>query len=262
MRDAETPAAADARSAALRAGVAVVELDDMRAFSDARRLYEAVWRAGPTGSPVTADMLRAISASGNPVLGAYDGQVLVGACFGFCSPPETGNLHSHIAGVHARMQGRSIGFALKLHQRAWAIDRGIRTMTWTFDPLIRRNAVFNLVKLGTEVAAYLPDFYGDMDDEVNRSDASDRLLVRWQLHRPLPGPDPMPRAAEPMIPVAVPADIEALRLADPVAAAGWRSRIRRELGDRLAAGARVRGFDRDGHYLIAPAHPADSKESA
>ncbi|MDP5226287.1 MULTISPECIES: GNAT family N-acetyltransferase [Arthrobacter] len=252
-------AQADAASAAARSGVVVRELEDMRTLTAVQRLYETVWNTGPTGTPVTADFLRALAKSGNPVFGAFDGQDLVGACFGFCSPPATGNVHSHIAGVLRSAQGRSIGLALKLQQRAWAVEAGLRTMTWTFDPLIRRNAVFNLVKLGAEPVEYLNDFYGQMDDDVNRDDPSDRLLVRWYLDRPLPQRS-MPGSGGPASGeqpttahrVAVPEDIEAMRLQDPVRAAAWRLELRRELVGRMADGARVAGFDRAGHYLLEP----------
>lgn len=262
---ATATAETDAAEAARRSGIAIRELDDMRSLAAVQRLYETVWRTGPAGTPVTADLLRALAKSGNPVFGAFAGDELLGACFGFCSPPDAENFHSHIAGVLASAQGRRVGLALKLRQRAWALAHGMRTMTWTFDPLIRRNAVFNLAKLGAEPVEYLADFYGQMDDDVNRGDASDRLLVRWRLDRPLPARDqdqdqnrargraqnhtPAPPGA---IRVPVPVDIEALRLDDPLRAAGWRLDLRRELGGRMAAGGRVLGFERDGHYLVAP----------
>lgn len=251
--DAPRPEA-DARLAEQRSGIAIRELDDMRSLAAVQRLYEAVWRTGPAGTPVTADLLRALAKSGNPVFGAFDGDELLGACFGFCSPPDTANFHSHIAGVTASAQGRSIGLALKLRQRAWALGRGMRSMTWTFDPLIRRNAVFNLAKLGAEPVEYLTDFYGQMDDDVNRGDASDRLLVRWHLDRPLPPYRERVVTLPPdAIRIPVPADVEALRLDDPLRAAEWRLDLRRELGARMAAGAAVIGFARDGHYLVVPA---------
>lgn len=253
---ARAAADADARAAARRSGATIRELDDMRSLTAVQRLYETVWRTGPAGTPVTADLLRALAKSGNPVFGALDGDDLLGACFGFCSPPGAANFHSHIAGVAASAQGRSIGLALKLRQRAWALGHGMRSMTWTFDPLIRRNAVFNLAKLGAAPVEYLTDFYGQMDDDVNRGDASDRLLVRWHLDRPLPEPQAPAVASPPgTIRIPVPADIEALRIDDPLRAAEWRLDLRRELGARMAAGAAVIGFDRDGHYLVVPATP-------
>ena len=62
----------------------------------------------------------------------------------------------------ATRRGSSVGFALKQHQRAWALQRGLSRITWTFDPLVRRNAYFNLVKLGATAVAFHRDFYGSM----------------------------------------------------------------------------------------------------
>ena len=57
-------------------------------------------------------------------------------------------------------------------------------MTWTFDPLVRRNAYFNTVKLAARPVEYLVDFYGEMTDEINAGQGSDRLLVEWPLLAP------------------------------------------------------------------------------
>ena len=84
---------------------------------------------------------------------------------------------------------RNVGYALKLHQRAWALQRGIATITWTFDPLVRRNAYFNLAKLGVRATRYLPNFYGAMQDPINAGDDTDRLLVDWDLASPPKRPD-------------------------------------------------------------------------
>src|SRR3712207_7442617 len=65
-------------------------------------------------------------------------------------------------------------FRSKLHQRAWAIARGVHEVAWTFDPLVARNAWFNLTKLGARATEYLPNFYGPMDDGINGADESDR----------------------------------------------------------------------------------------
>ena len=57
----------------------------------------------------------------------------------------------------------------------------MRVIAWTYDPLIRRNAYFNLVKLGARPAEYLPNFYGLMDDAINGGTETDRMLVHWDL---------------------------------------------------------------------------------
>ncbi|MEV5575293.1 GNAT family N-acetyltransferase [Spirillospora sp. NPDC052269] len=251
-------------------------LEEIGELEAVRRLYERIWRTGATGSPVTADFLRALAKAGGYVSGAWEGDELIGACFGFFAPPPREALHSHIAGVLARAQGRNIGFALKVHQRAWALEHGAREIWWTFDPLIRRNAHFNLVKLGAEATEYLPDFYGPMDDDVNRTDPTDRLFARWRLSSPdveaactggprtatvsgaallAMGPDGAPLMRRPteakVVTVAVPDDIEALREHHPALASAWRMAVREVLGGLLDDDdCKIIGFDRTAGYIV------------
>ncbi len=74
-----------------------------------------------------------------------------------------------------------MGTAIKRAQRDWCLARGITTMTWTFDPLIRRNATFNIARLQAVGVSYHPDYYGPMDDGYNAGVPTDRVLVRWDL---------------------------------------------------------------------------------
>jgi predicted GNAT superfamily acetyltransferase len=242
------------------------ELTDLDAFEAVARLFDEVWRPDPAERPVNVDLLRALSKAGNYVAGAYDRGRLVGAAVGFFGPPAERMLHSHIAG--ASPTARGVGFALKLHQRAWTLERGVSTIAWTFDPLVSRNAYFNLAKLGAEPVEYLPNFYGSMHDGINAGDESDRLLVHWDLTAPVGGPAfdkagavigldrsvdgrPVPGALDgAAVLVAVPPDVEKLRAADPAAAREWRLAVRSVLGSLLAGGARIAGFDRDGWYLV------------
>ena len=113
-------------------------------------------------------VLRAFSKVGNYVGGAFDGGHLVGACVGFFAAPSEDSLHSHIAGVAPSSLGRSVGFALKVHQRSWAMLRGVSEIAWTFDPLVGRNAHFNLAKLAARPVEYLPNFYGTMLDSPSQ----------------------------------------------------------------------------------------------
>jgi predicted GNAT superfamily acetyltransferase len=244
----------------------VRELTDLAAFEAAAVLFDEIWRPDPAERPVNVDLLRALSKAGNYVAGAYEGGRLVGAAVGFFGPPAEKTLHSHIAG--ATPAARGVGFALKLHQRAWTLERGVPAIAWTFDPLISRNAYFNLTKRGARPVEYLPNFYGNMRDGINAGDESDRLLVRWDLTAPVGGPAfdkagavigldrsmdgrPAPGSLDgEAVLVAVPPDVEKLRAADPAAAREWRLAVRSVLGSLLAGGARVAGFDRDGWYLV------------
>ena len=179
----EAKVAADAAAEAAR--VSIRELTDLADLEAACRLFDEIWRPSPANPPLTLELMRALTKAGNYAAGAYDGTRLVGACVGFFGPPAEESLHSHIAGVSADMAGRSVGFALKLHQRAWALRRDVTEIAWTFDPLVRRNAYFNLVKLGARPAEYLPNFYGGMNDGINGGADSDRLLMHWDLRSPL-----------------------------------------------------------------------------
>jgi predicted GNAT superfamily acetyltransferase len=273
-----------ATAAAARSGVRIVELVDLEPLHEVQALFDSIWHPAPDNRPVTVELMRAMTKAGNPLSGAYDGTRLVGASVGFFAAPAGTALHSHVTGVARSAQRRSIGRALKLHQRAWALERGIPRISWTFDPLVRRNAWFNLGRLAATALEYLPDFYGRMGDSINGSDSSDRLLTSWALDseavvraaagEPLrvdlpalraagavaavsPGPDggPVVTAAPPGVPrlVAVPSDVEALRVSDPGLAAAWRLAVRGALGH----GARVRGFSREGWYVVeAPGGPA------
>lgn len=262
------------------AGLRIVELHDLAEHQTAAELFCRIWRADSPDSMIGAGMIRALAHAGNYVVGAYDGPAMVAATVAFLGADH---LHSHITGVDPARQRGGVGYALKQHQRDWALARGITKVCWTFDPLVRRNAHFNLHKLGAAVTEYLPDFYGPMTDGINTGDASDRLYITWSLsspradaaargevaevdvaavraggaavpldrarQRPVPGRDAIPVDGRPVL-VAVPIDIEALRAADRTLAMTWRYAVRDALTATLAAGYRITGMARDGFYLL------------
>jgi predicted GNAT superfamily acetyltransferase len=216
--------------------------------ADLQRLaavFDEIW--GTTCPLVEVGLLRAVQHAGGYLSVAEQGGQVVGGSFGFLGRHQgEPALHSHVTGVLPSVRQTGLGRALKLHQRAWAAEHELVSIVWTFDPLVRRNAWFNLGVLGARVDEYLVDFYGPIDDAVNARDESDRLLVAWTVH------DAAAEDREPHnLAVPTPEDIVGLRQTDPAAAAGWRKRVRTELGDRLNAGGRVVGFTRDGDYLVA-----------
>jgi predicted GNAT superfamily acetyltransferase len=280
MLDASVAEAARlAELAAGKAGVTIAELSGLDEFQAACRLFGEVWQPDPASPPMTAELMRALTKAGSYAVGAYRDGLMVGASVGFFGPPTEAALHSHITGVHAA--GHGTGFAIKLHQRAWALRRDVTEIAWTYDPLIRRNAYFNLVKLAASPTEYLPNFYGDMRDGINGDGDTDRVLVRWDLCSPAVAaacagvfspasataerargtvtalsvaPDGRPHrapAAGPVVLVGVPDDIEKLRVTDPACAAAWRVALRDALAPAMAAGARITGFDRSGWYVLA-----------
>ena len=213
------------------------------------RLMQDVW--GMSVPLVNLELLTAISHAGGYVAAAFDEELMVGASVGFLADHHGEQaLHSHITGVAESVRHTGIGRAIKLHQRTWATERGLRWITWTFDPLVRRNAWFNIAVLGADVDAYVPSFYGQMTDAINAGDDSDRLVMAWDVTAALPvGPRDGSNVA-PRELVATPLDIVDLRRTDPAAVAAWRSETRDALTDALDSGRRVLGFTRDGSYVI------------
>jgi predicted GNAT superfamily acetyltransferase len=225
-------------------------LERLDQFREANALLESVWNGPAAVIPV--ELLAAFVHGGGYVAGAFAGEILVGASVGFLALHHGRlALHSHVTGVAATARDAGVGRALKLHQRAWSADRGLECITWTFDPLVRRNAWFNLVVLGARVDGYLPSFYGEMTDAINAGDDSDRLLAVWEIGTsgdPHDQPVTTPHATDQRI--ATPEDIVALRRTDPAAALRWRTTVRREFTQAMADGRRVTGFTPGGEYVI------------
>ena len=256
----------------------VGDLEDLRRLA---KLFAVVWgRAGEP--PISSDILRALAHSGNYVAAAFVERQMIAGLVGWLggTPPDHMLMHSHILGVLPHSEARGVGFDMKQHQRAWCLSRKVRVMEWTTDPLIRRNAYFNLAKLGAEAPEYLVDFYGEMRDAFNRGDESDRLLIRWHLdseralaaargdlpdldveklrswqtHALLaigPGGKPAyePSASRVLI-CEVPEDILAMRRTNLALAREWRLALRRALGDSMARGYTIKGATRSGWYVL------------
>lgn len=271
------------------AATAEVTLDEVGHHLRARTvaaLFDQVWgRTEAAGAVLSGEALMAMTHAGCQVTAAWRGDELVGATAAFLGRDHDSGAtfaHSHVTGVRPGRQGAGIGRALKWHQRAWCLERGIDEVRWTYDPLVRRNAVLNLLLLGAQAAGYEPDVYGPMDDARNVGLPTDRIVVSWPLAAPrtraaargapaAPDIDALRRAgAEPLLEVGdadepvrhdtqaprrlvrVPADIEAIRARDRDLAADWADAIGATLGAALRSGARVSGISRDGWYVLAP----------
>jgi len=272
----------DAAAAAARASVVMAELDTVEGLRGAADLFSRIWET-PSVPPMPHDVLRSLVHAGGRVHAAFRDEHLVGAAVAVFSAPADAACYSLIAGVSPAAESRGIGLALKLAQRAWALRAGATRMVWTFDPLLRRNARFNMTRLGAVGTEYLVDFYGEVTDGVNDPE-TDRLAVTWNLLEPLPalaarsgllgspGPDavgelPAILASGPGDePVAgtvpgmsarlrcwIPADILTIRRTDHALARRWRVAVRTALGDAIAEGYQVTGVSDPGWYVLEKA---------
>ncbi|MFF7653258.1 chorismate synthase [Streptomyces sp. NPDC007983] len=274
-------AGALASAAAHTAGVGVRTVDDVAGIRAVADFLADVWQLPHTNPPYPSEVLHSLVHAGGAVHAAYgtgpDGERLAGAAVAVFGPPADRGAYSFVAAATA--SDRGVGFALKQAQRLWALERGARVMRWTFDPLVRRNARFNLVKLGAVGSEYLVDLYGPMNDGVNDGDESDRLTAAWDLNTPgtadetgdeaardraaevrrAPDGGPLAVRDDRRLWCRVPEDIVALRAADPALGLRWRHAVREVFTGAYAEGLRATSMSRDGWYLLTP-NPANTPE--
>ncbi len=222
-----------------------VRIDSVDDPAGCRRAVAVVATIWGRSTPYPAEILQVVAEYGGYVAVATVDSVDVGASFGIVA--ADGHLHSHITGVIPSAVGRGIGQALKHHQRAWAAERGMPRITWTFDPLVRRNAAFNLVTLGAQVTGYRIDLYGPLGDAINAGDETDRLVVDWPTTGALVTGTVSAGTGAPVI--VTPPDIEGLRITDPTSARQWRVDLRHRFLETLEH-HRVIGLDEGGGYVF------------
>ncbi len=161
----------------------IENVDEMHQAVDLQRL---VWQESETDI-IPAHLMNSAVHSGGLVIGAFVDELLVGFVFGFpglYSTPDGPRLkhYSSILGVRPEWQGQGIGFALKRAQWQMVRHQGIDRITWTFDPLLSRNAWLNITRLGAVCSTYLRDFYGEMQDVLNQGLPTDRFDVDWWVN--------------------------------------------------------------------------------
>ena len=215
-----------------------------------RMIFDKTW-AMDAGTEITPNLLQAMIHSGAYLSGAFVDGECVGAAFAF--PATTGglHLHSHMTAVLDSFRDKGIGYALKVDQYKWAKQNNYKEITWTFDPLVARNAKLNILKLGVDISAYYPNFYGDMPDELNAGDESDRVMASLKVV----GDVPTPKTAistpdKSAVLIAIPDDIVAIRGKDLAENLRWRRSVRDEFVSALARGGKVIGFSANNEYVV------------
>jgi predicted GNAT superfamily acetyltransferase len=241
---------------------------ELESIEDLERL---IWPGSET-DVVPSHLLLAAVHGGGLVIGAYDEKVFphrpVGFVFGFpglyYTPDGPRIKHcSHQLGVLPAYRNTGIGFRLKRAQWQLVRHQGIDRVTWTFDPLLSRNAHLNIARLGVVCNSYLRDFYGDMRDEMNQGLPSDRFEVDWWVNSrrverrlskrprrqlrlidfqkaeaiilpPLTSLHDFSPADNPLVLIEIPADFLAVKAGDPTLSLEWRLHTRTAFEDLFA----------------------------
>lgn len=230
--------------------------------------------------------------NGGLIIGAFDGEKLVGFSYGFAGFTEgEPYLCSHMLGIHPEYRSQKIGEQLKWHQRKLAMEMGYSRMKWTYDPLETRNGYLNLTKLRGICDTYIVDCYGEMEGDLNQGLPTDRFEVDWQLtsghvetlRDNLFSSQPVPLGNlswekgfpffQPEMPkqwvadayeVPVPKDIQAMKKTNPELALDWRMKTRilfTDLFSRNYVAVAVTQHDTYNAYILVPKHMLNLKET-
>lgn len=168
--------------------ISIRRLETPLEMGQAEQLQALVW-PGSDMDVVPGHLMLTAAHNGGLVLGAYAGEKMVGMLFGFVGLVEGAGGQrvkhcSHQMGVHPEARDAGVGFALKRAQ--WQIVRkqGLDLITWTYDPLLSRNAQLNIARVGAVCNTYLREVYGEMRDGLNVGLPSDRLQVDLWVNTP------------------------------------------------------------------------------
>jgi predicted GNAT superfamily acetyltransferase len=159
------------------------DIHDLSGCRDVVAVQIAVW--GRDAETVPASVLSVSIKRGGILIGAYDGDALVGFVWSMPGWRDGQATHwSHMLGVLPEARGHGLGRDLKLAQRTRALSMGVELIEWTFDPLQAANAHLNFVSLGCVASTYLVDAYGPMSGPLHRGTPTDRLIAEWWIRRP------------------------------------------------------------------------------
>jgi predicted GNAT superfamily acetyltransferase len=230
--------------------IVIQNLDNVNDFHFAINIFDLTWEI-KNGSEITPNLLKAMIHGGSYLAVAFIGKECVGASFAFPATTRGLHIHSHMTAVLEKYRNQGVGYELKIDQWRWAKKNNYEQITWTFDPLVARNAKLNLTKLGVNISNYYPNFYGDMQDMLNAGDESDRVMASWQVvgEQPVPqGVIEIPDKSDTLI--KIPEDIVAIRSKDIPESLKWRRKVRQEFMQAFEKGGKVIGFSANNEYVV------------
>ena len=230
--------------------IQVRELKSLQDQDSGRKIFDLTW-ALDAGTEITPNLLQAMVHSGSYLSGAFIDNKIVGAAFAFPATNGGLHLHSHMTAVLPEFRDKGVGYALKIDQWNWAKKKNYSHLSWTFDPLVRRNAKLNIAKLGVDISAYHPNFYGDMPDALNAGDESDRLMVSWRTDIDAPKARELitkPETGD--ILIEIPEDIVAIRSKNQSESMKWRRQVREQFLAAFEKNGKVIGFSANNEYVV------------
>jgi chorismate synthase len=231
------------------------------------RLQREVWGLSDLEITSAIQLTATVHAGGLLLVAEAPSEGIVGFSYAFAAlTGGVAHLHSDMLAVRPAWRGQGVGPRLKWAQRESALARGLRLVTWTFDPMRAPNARLNLRHLGAIARELLPDFYGRTSSALHHGLATDRLLARWELDSPrvagraggaLPSPPPPGTPAlnevtrrhgvpvsspprleldAPQLLLEIPEDWDGVCRADPSLAREWQLVVRRSLETLFSRG--------------------------
>ena len=230
--------------------IQVRKLDNLEDQNFGRKIFDITWSMD-AGTEITPNLLQAMVHSGSYLSGAFIGSKIVGAAFAFPATNDGLHLHSHMTAVLPEFRDKGVGYALKIDQWSWAKKKKYSHLSWTFDPLVRRNAKLNIIKLGVDISTYHPNFYGDMPDALNAGDESDRLMVSWRTDVDASKARELitdPESGD--ILIEIPEDIVAIRSKNQSESMKWRRQVRRQFMAAFEKNGKVIGFSANNEYVV------------
>ena len=195
--------------------------------------------------------------AGGFTLGAYLGERLVAFVLSlpmFLAESREQAFYSHMTAVETGLQSLGIGARLKWAQRERALAEGANYIRWTYQPVLARNAFFNIERLGASISTYMPNYYGtDAEASAEQKSAqegvdSDRLFADWYLTSPkviaLSKGEKFEETGEVVKIIEIPPNWNELVVKETKKAIAEQSRIKHEFQTAFAEGLIVRGFER------------------
>lgn len=197
-------------------------------------------------------------SAGGFVLGAFAGERLVGFVLsvpGFNK--EKKFFYSHMTAVAKDFQNHGIGAKLKWAQRDFSLAENVDLIKWTFQPVLARNAYFNLNRLGATIQKYVSNFYGTdyLTSHLENGKLgldSDRLYADWNLNSEkvvaLSKGETVAETDEIVRKVEIPANWSELTKGDLPKAIAEQKRIKEELSSAFEENLIIREFERSENH--------------